>query len=158
MAEQEKTKNYGLTIFADTQTDLTFKEFRRILAGIGTDEASYSDMQKIDAVLKQCSVSIAENLDAAKNYTEELLAQFKKANDELIKSTDDGKLVIGGENGKPIDFNDGTSISTLKDGVFTVNGVEVNFARFGDYMLKYNAINKHLQLSYKPKAELEGGE
>lgn len=158
MAEQEKTKNYGLTIFADTQTDLTFKEFRKILAGIGTDEASYSDIQKIDAVLKQCSVSIAENLDAAKNYTEEQLAQFKKANDELIKATDDGKLIIGGESGKPIDFNDGTSISTLKDGVFTVNGVEVNFARFGDYMLKYNAINNHLQLSYKPKVELEGGE
>lgn len=158
MAEQEKTTNYGLTIFADTQTDLTFKEFRRILAGVGTDESSYSDIQKIDAVLKQCSVSIAENLDAAKNYTEEQLAQFKKANDELIKGTEDGKLVIGGESGKPIDFNDGTSISTLKDGVFTVNGVEVSFARFGDYMLKYNAINKHLQLSYKPKVELEGGE
>ena len=85
MAEQEKTKNYGLTIFADAQTNLTFKEFRKIIAGIGTDEASYSDMQKIDAVLKQCSVSIAENLDAAKNYTEEQLAQFKKVNDELIK-------------------------------------------------------------------------
>lgn len=158
MAEQEKTTNYGLTIFSDTQTDLTFKEFRKILAGIGSDESSYSDIQKIDAVLKQCSTSIAENLDTAKNYTEEQIAQFKKVTDDLIKNTDDGKLVLGGENGKPITFNDGTSISTLQDGIFTVNGVEVSFARFGDYMLKYNSINKHLQLSYKPKAELEGSE
>ena len=30
MAEIEKTQNYGLNIFDDTQTTLTFKEFRKL--------------------------------------------------------------------------------------------------------------------------------
>ena len=58
MAEIEKTQNYGLNIFDDTQTTLTFKEFRKLLAGIGLTEDDYSNMQKIDAVLKKCEVSI----------------------------------------------------------------------------------------------------
>ena len=90
------------------------------------------------------------------------IKELQKSSEEYL----DKEIKISGwiRNHRPqkefgfIDFNDGTSISTLKDGTFTVNGVEVNFARFGDYMLKYNAINKHLQLSYKPKVELEGGE
>ena len=158
MAEQEKTTNYGLTIFDDIQTSLTFKEYRKILSGIGTDESTYSNMQIIDHVLKQCDTSIQENLAAAKNYTEELIAQFKKESEDIIKGTDDGKVVIGGEDGKPIDFNDGAYISHLQDGVFTVRGVETDYIRIVDYVLKYNSNNKHLQLSYKPKEDTTGGD
>lgn len=151
MAEIEKTQNYGLKIFNDTQTSLTFKEFRRALAGVGTSEADYSNMQKIDAVLKQCATAIRDNLLSANNYTEEQIAAFKELNDELIKANEDGSLSIGGEDGKPIEFNDGSKVSYLKDGVFTVGGVEVDYIRIVDYLLKYNASNKHLQLSYRPK-------
>ena len=151
MAEIEKTQNYGFHIFDETQTSLTFKEFRQMLAGIGATEDDYSNMQKIDAVLKQCATAINDNLLAAKNYTEEQIAAFKAITDELIKENDDGSLVIGGEDGKPIEFNDGSQISYLKDSVFTVNGVEVDYIRIVDYLLKYNANNGHLQISYRPK-------
>ena len=42
MAEISKTTNYGLTIFDDTQTTLTFKEWRTSLAGLGSREDDYS--------------------------------------------------------------------------------------------------------------------
>lgn len=152
MAAIEKTQNYGLNIFSDEQTSLTFKEFRQMLAGIGASDAEYSNMQKIDAILKQCSTSIDENLAAAKNYTEEQIATFKKANDEIIKALEDGSLVIGGEEGRPIEFHDGSQASYLKNGIFTVGGVEAGYLRIVDYILKYNHSNGHLQISYKPKA------
>lgn len=154
MAEFETTQNYGLSIFSDDQTNLTFKEFRQMIAGANTTDSTItelSNMQKIDNLLKQCSVAIDNNLISAKNYTEEQIAAFKTLNDELIKSISDGNLIIGGENGKPIEFRDGTQISYLSDGVFVVNGVEVNYIRIVDYILKYNSSNKHLQISYKPK-------
>lgn len=151
MAEIEKTQNYGLNIFGDEQTNLTFKEFRQMLAGANASESDFSNMQKIDAILKQCAVAIDDNLISAKNYTEEQITAFKTVNDELIKSLSDGSLVLGGENGKPIEFRDGTQISYLKDGVFAVNGVEVDYIRIVDYMLRFNPSNRHLQISYKPK-------
>ena len=151
MAEIEKTQNYGLNIFSDEQTDLTFKEFRQMLAGANANESDFSNMQKIDAILKQCAVAIDNNLISAKNYTEEQITAFKTVNNELIKSLSDGSLVLGGESGKPIEFRDGTQISYLKDGVFVVNGIEVDYIRIADYMLKFNSSNRHLQISYKPK-------
>ena len=151
MAEIEKTQNYGLNIFNETQTSLTFKEFRQMLAGIGATEEDFSNMQKIDAILKQCATAIDDNLLASQNYTEEQIAAFKAVTDELIKATEDGGLSIGGENGKPIEFNDGTQISRLENGTFIVDGIEVNSIRFVDYLLKYNSNNGHLQLSYRPK-------
>ena len=152
MAEIETTQNYGLNIFSDEQTTLTFKEFRQLLAGANSAETGLSNMQKIDSILKQCAIAIDDNLISAKNYSEEQVAAFKLLNDELIKSTSNGNMIIGGENGKPIEFRDGTQISYLGDGIFTVNGVEVNYVRIVDYMLKYNPLNKHLQITYKPKA------
>lgn len=151
MAEIEKTQNYGLSIFSDEQTSLDFLEFRQMLAGANETEDTFSNMQKIDAVLKQCATAIDDNLISAKNYTEEQIAAFKLLNDELIKAAGDGSMIIGGENGKPMEFRDGTQISYLKDGVFTVNGVEVEYIRIVDYMLRYNSSNGHLQISYKPK-------
>lgn len=151
MAEIEKTINYGFNIFGDEQTDLTFKELRQMLAGANETEDDFSNMQKIDAVLKQCSTAIEDYHSSANAYTDEQIAAFKLLNDELIKSTDDGNLVVGGENGKPLEFRDGTQVSYLKDGVFTVNGVEVDYIRIVDYLLKYNSSNGHLQISYKPK-------
>ena len=150
MAEIEKTPNYGLNIFDDTQTTLTFKEFRKLLAGIGLTEDDYSNMQKIDAVLKKCEVSIQNNLDASKNYTEEQIAAFKALNDKIIKDVENGNLVIGEESNKPIEFHDGAQISYLKDGVFIVNGIEVNYIRIVDYLLRFNPQNGHLQISYNP--------
>lgn len=150
MSEIEKTTNYGLNIFSDEQTTLTFKEFRQLLAGIGLTTEDYSNMQKIDALFKQNEIAIAENLDASKNYTEEQLAAFKRLNEEIIKATDD-KISIGGDDGKPIEFNDGTQISYLKDGIFSVNGVEVDYIRIRDYVIRFNESNGHLQISYKPK-------
>lgn len=156
MAEIDKTTNYGLTIFDDTQTTLTFKEWRNKLAGIGSTEEDYSNMQIIDKLLKQAETSISENLAAAKNYAEEQIALFKKENEDLIKNTE-GTLIIGGESGKSMEFRDGSKVSYLKDGVFTVGGVETDYVRFVDYVLRYNSNNKHLQLSYKPKSEENGG-
>lgn len=144
MAEIDKTENYGLKIFSDEQTTLTFSEFRKMIAGIGESEDDYSNMQKIDAVLKQCSDTIISYLQAANNYTDERIATFETLND-------DGSLVIGGEDGRPIEFHDGTQISYLKNGVFTVNGIEVDYIRIVDYLLKYNSSNGHLQISRKPK-------
>lgn len=155
MAEIETTQNYGLKIFDETQTSLTFKEFRQMLAGIGVTEEDFSNMQKIDALLKQCATAIDDNLLASKNYTEEQIAAFKAITDQLIKSNEDGGITIGGENGGPIDFNDGTQISRLENGTFIVDGIEVNSIRFVDYLLRFNPSNRHLQLSYKPK---NGGE
>lgn len=154
MAEFETTQNYGLKLFGDDQTSLTFQEFRQIMAGANSDNSLITDpsnMQKIDTVLKQCSVAIDNNLSSSKNYTEEQIAAFKILNDELIKSVNDENIIIGGENGKPIEFRDGSQISYLSDGVFLVNGVEVNYIRIVDYILKYNTSNGHLQISFKPK-------
>lgn len=152
MAEIDKTLNYGLTIFDDAQTSLTFKEWRNYMAGIGADEATYSNMQKIDALFKKYEKAIDDCLNSSKNYAEELIERLKKENEEVIK--DDGdKIVIGGENGKPIDINDGSQTSHIENGVLTINGVEVSFVRIRDYVLRYNDNNKHLQLSYKPKSE-----
>jgi len=151
MAEINKTVNYGFNIFGDDQTSLTFKEFRKLLAGTGNTEAEFSNMQKIDAVLKQYATAINDNLLSSKNYTEEQIAAFKLINDELIKSNEDGNLIIGGEKGKPIEFRDGSTVSYLGNGVFTVNGVEVDYVRIVDYILKFNPTNGHLQISYKPK-------
>lgn len=155
MAEFETTQNYGLKLFGDDQTSLTFKEFRQIMAGANSDSTvvtELSNMQKVDNVLKQCATAIDNNLISSKNYTEEQIAAFKLLNDELIKATEDGNLVIGGENGTPIRFNDGAQISYLSDGVFSVNGIEVDYIRIVDYILKYNPTNGHLQISFKPKA------
>lgn len=151
MAEIEKTQNYGLNIFSDEQTTLTFKEFRQLLAGANSAETGLSNMQKIDSILKQYANAIDNTLSAAKNYSEEQVAAFKLLNDELIKSTNGGNLIVGGEDGKPIEFRDGTQISYLGNGIFTVNGVEVDYIRIVDYMIRYNPSNKHLQITYKPK-------
>lgn len=156
MAEISKTTNYGLTIFDDAQTNLTFKEWRNYLAGVGASEDDYSNMQIIDKLLKQADTSIKENLLAAKNYAEEQIALFKKENEDLIKNTE-GTLIIGGESGKQMEFRDGAKTAYLKDGVFTVGGVETEFVRIVDYLLKYNSNNKHLQLSYKPKVDSTNG-
>lgn len=160
MAEFETTPNYGLKIFGDDQTTLTFKEFRQMLAGANTDNTTIteqSNMQKIDTVLKQCSVAIDINRISSRNYTEEQIAAFKTLNDELIKAVEDGSLIIGGDNGKAMEFRDGTQISYLSDGVFTVNGVEVDYIRIVDYILKHNLSNGHLQISFKPKLKSIGG-
>lgn len=157
MAEFEKTQNYGLDILGEEQTSLTFKEFRQMIAG-ANDQENPSNMQKIDTILKQCATAIDDNLISSRNYTEEQIAAFKTLNDELIKSTEDDEIIIGGEEGKPIEFRDGSQVSYLQDGVFTVNGVEVDYLRIMDYLFECKefedeetgSVVTHLQLSYKP--------
>lgn len=149
-----ETKNYQLNIFEDDQDTLTFKEFRQLLAGT----LDTSNMQKIDSLFGEMRDSIQEIIGTEDtdgiiaHQIKEAIASFKKDNDQLISKDDDG-LHIGGQGneGAPIDFNDGTSISHLENGTFAVNGVETSQIRMGDYVAKFNSNNKHLQISYKTK-------
>lgn len=152
-----ETKNYQLNIFEEEQSDLTFKEFRQLLAGT----ESSSNMQKIDTLLGEMRDIVQEiigneDTDGIINHQiKEALSEFEDKYSETIFKDDDGIYIGGqGESGRPIDFNDGTQISQLKNGIFTVNGVKVDQLRCGDYVAKYNANNKHLQISYQ---ETNGG-
>ena len=80
MTETAKTQNYQLSIFDDTQTTLTFKEFRELLAGNGATTADFSNMQKIDSLLKKCETDIAAAILEAKGYTDDLEATMASVN------------------------------------------------------------------------------
>jgi len=153
MAETNKTVNYGLNIFGDEQSSMTFKEFRQAIAGIGESAEDFSNMQIIDSILKQCAEDIVAVLGASKNYTEEQIAQYKSENETLIKEDEDsGALILGGEDGKPLEIRDETFTSTINKGILTTLGVDLSDlgVRISNYLLSCDD-DDHLQLSYSPK-------
>lgn len=135
------TTNYGLHTFSDAEANITFKEFRDLLAGTGTD----SNMVKIDSWLKQLASELQQVSGDAQVLANDAIAAFRR---DLINADND-YLNIGGI-GKPIKFKDGAFESVLSNGTFSVNGIEVDNIRFGAFLLKKS--DDHVQLSYKPKA------
>ena len=76
MAEIDKTKHYGLTIFNSTQSTLTFSEFRKLIAGIGSSEDDRSNMELIDDYLNQLKIEIDNNFSSSKIYTNNAIEDF----------------------------------------------------------------------------------
>lgn len=139
-----KTLNYNLTIYPTEETAITFKAWRNSIAGTVSD----SNMQIIDSVLKRIEEK-AEDLTVTANvYTDHQMQELKDLlNDYYLTSGDN--IVIGGVQGFPIEFNDGSQISKLKNGIFSTKGI-----RLGNYLIRYTSEDDHLKVSYSP----EGGE
>lgn len=152
MSGTNMTTHYGLTIFEDEQTDLTFKEFRTMLAGNGATEDEYSNMQKIDDIINQLAEKIDGHFESTENYIEEQIANYDDEIGKIIDESPDGYVVIGNnpDGNLPIQFNDGNSVSTLENGNFSVEKVTTYETVYGDYVQRYNPANKHLQILYRP--------
>lgn len=149
MAEINKTKHYGLTIFDKTQTTLTFADFRKLLAGTAENEDDRSNMELIDDYLNQLKIDIDSNFNASKKYSEDVVLKLEQDLKEIVKNNGE-KIIIGSDNGLPVEINDGIGISSFADGMFNTEKITVNESRFGDYLLRRNMSNEHFQILYKP--------
>ena len=149
MAEIDKTKHYGLTIFNSTQSTLTFSEFRKLIAGIGSSEDDRSNMELIDDYLNQLKIEIDNNFSSSKIYTNNAIEDFGQELDQIINN-DGNNLTIGNGTRTPIVFNDGTQETYLSNGTLTVNKIKTEETRYNDYIIKRNLSNGHLQSAYKP--------
>lgn len=150
----EKTAHYDLTVFDEEQSTLTFKEWRQAVAGNGTaaDGSDFSDIQKIDALLFELATSIENGISGMQNFTDDAIAKLKEESANTIANSG-SDILIGGETGAPISFNDGVEISKLENGTFKLNGVEVDHIKIKNYLIKYNNGNDHLQFVYRQNTE-----
>ena len=150
--------NYGLVdtltglLFLDEDkiSTMTFQEFRQLLTG--NTPANPSNMQLIASWLASLKSEIQTVSDDTTGIIQDELDNFKNTLSDLIRNDDDSITIGDSSAGSyPINFDDGTYISQLKNGIFSVGGIEVDNIRLKDYVLKYNNNNKHLQLPYKPE-------